>query len=200
MKTVGSWESGSSAPTISNFITLCSIYKKSFDELYFVYDSEVVEVNKKKKLIPILVPISLLVLGGTGAGIAIGVTANNKKVEPSINISISEEHVHHFSTNVIQATYEADGSITYSCECGYSYTVILPQLVHIYSETYSYNNHYHYRSCLDEGYEDLYVDKDSHDIVSIIEGNITTYSCSICDFSYTTNDYIVVIDLLNSDD
>ena len=208
VKTIGSWESGASTPTISNFITLCTIFNKSFDELYFAYEEEIKEENKKKKLVPILISIGLIVIGGSGLGITLGINMMNKvdeKVDdssstpPSTPPSTEEVHVHKFSTSTINATYEADGSITYTCECGYSYTEVLPKLVHTYSETYSYNKHYHYRECLDEGYEELYVDKDEHDIVSSMEGSVKKYSCSICDFSYTSEDYITVVDYLNED-
>ena len=193
VKTVGSWESGASTPTIDNFITLCSIFKKTFDELYFVYESEEVETKKRKLLIPILIPVAFIVVGGSSTGIILGINASKKN-------NTNQPHVHKFSTSIKEATYDHDGLITYTCECGYSYTETIPQLIHKYSETYSYNKHYHYRQCIDEGYEDLFIDKGAHDIVSSIDGGVTTYSCSICDFSYTTDDYIVVIDLLNSED
>ena len=197
VKTVGSWESGASTPTIDNFIILCSIFNKSFDELYFVYTSNEEEEHiKRKKLIPIFIPIVVLLVGGTTTGITIGVTSSNKKKENNSNENT--EHVHKFSTSTKEATYDHDGLITYTCECGYSYTETIPQLIHKYSENYSYNNHYHYRPCIDEGYEDLFIDKEAHDIHSHIEGDSKTYSCSMCDFSYTTEDYITVVDLLDA--
>ena len=128
VKTIGSWESGASAATISDFIMLCSIFNKSFDELYFVYEEEIKEENKKKKLVPIFISVGLIVIGGSGLGIALGINAMNKDDEsssthPSTHPSTEEEHVHKFSTSTINATYEAEGSITYTCECGYSYTL-----------------------------------------------------------------------------
>lgn len=274
IKSIGSWENGSSTPSIDNFLTLCKLFDKSVDELYFVFtdenktDEDESSKKKNKFILPIIIPLVVLTAGGTATGIGIGVSRSRKNSNNTQNIEESCEHV--FDKTTIDATYEADGKETYVCSlCGYSYEEILPKLEHHYSDTYSFDNEchyhyciddgyedlvdsytehhfssnvtnptfdndghatytcvdcgysheevlpklihrysnewsgdraYHYHSCIDEGYEDLFADKGEHDYSSVTDGEgITTYTCQTCGFEYDTSDYITVLDMYSAE-
>ena len=221
-KTIGSWENGFSTPTIENFVSLCALYNKTLNELYFVCEETPVEetiATKKKSnsfFSIFLSIIVLLVLGGAGTGIALGITNKNQRKQPSF---ISETSVivdsetesieesseegsceHQYSSERTNPTYDSDGSIVYTCiKCGDTYTEVLPKLEHIYSETWSFDRAYHYHQCTDEGYVDLIKDKEAHDFIAETTDGVTTYHCSKCEYSYSTSDYIIVLDVYNED-
>ena len=102
---------------------------------------------------------------------------------------------HTFSSVTINPTYEENGSTTYTCSiCGYSYTEELPKKVHTYSDTYSYDDKYHYHQCLDEGFEELYIDKEEHDLTMSTVGTTTTITCSKCDYEKVFENELAIID------
>lgn len=192
VKTIGSWENGLSTPTIDNFIALCALFNKSYEQMYFgIEDGKKYKDDKKRGIfLPIFLPVILCVsVAGTSTGIALGVSQKNKP----------GPHVHQYSTHTIEPTYESDGSITYTCTCGDTYTEVIPMLIHQYEDTWSHDNLYHWHQCIDEGYESLVKDKEEHHITSETVGDVTTYSCTECEYNFSTNDYIIVSSLLNSD-
>ena len=269
VKTIVYWENGSSIPSIDNFLTLCEVFKTSFDELYFVYKEESVIQDKKKRnlFLPIFLPIVItLAIGGTATGIVVGVNQRNKNnnivstssicnhqfkkdtIEPSYELEgkdvytcelcgyayeevipklehhysenyeydseyhyhrcidegyedlINDKEEHHFSSSIREATFEREGLGVFTCiKCGYSYEEIYPKLEHHYSEEWSYTKQYHYHACVDEGYEDLFIDKEDHQFTSYLADNgVTVYTCSTCQYRYETSD-ITILDIYNED-
>ena len=198
VKSVLYWESGSSIPSIDNFLSLCDLYKLSIDELYFVIEvdpiiSEETTKSHKKALFITLPIVITLVLGSTATGLAIGLTNKNKSGGSK---PVTCEH--EFAVDTIEPTFESNGFNTYTCiKCGYSYVETIPQLEHSYSSTWTHTKKYHYHQCIDEGYENLKIDYGEHEYESTTIDGITTYTCRICDYSFDTSDYITVIDLYN---
>lgn len=104
----------------------------------------------------------------------------------------SNEEEHTFTSVVADPTYESGGYTTYTCSvCGYSYRGDeTSQLEHNYSSTWSHDEDYHWHACIDEGYEHLRADEESHSYVTSVtdptykDGGYTTYTCSVCGYSY----------------
>lgn len=93
VKNIGTWENMSSSPSIDQFITLTKFFNLSYDELYFCYkdDSSVItsssnNKNKNKYIIPILISIGALVIGGVATGIGIIFSNNRNSGDPIITI------------------------------------------------------------------------------------------------------------------
>lgn len=192
VKTIGSWENGLSTPTIDNFIALCALFNKSYEQMYFgIEDGKKYKDDKKRGIfLPVFLPVILCVtVAGTSTGIALGVSQKNKP----------GPHVHQYSTHTIEATYESDGSITYTCTCGDTYTEVIPMLIHQYEDTWSHDNLYHWHQCTDEGYDSLVKDKEGHSFESVRVGDTTTYTCSVCGYSFSNTDTITVLDMYNED-
>lgn len=96
------------------------------------------------------------------------------------------------------ATYDAPGVRTYTCECGAIKTEDIPQLVHTYSDEYSYNSTHHWYACVDEGYDQepgepeyafLRKDEAYHvfgEGVLSEDGTYKTYTCEECGYSKTS--------------
>ena len=61
---------------------------------------------------------------------------------------------------------------------------------HHYADEWSTDENYHWKACIDEGYEDLYLEKAAHTFTSkIVEPTYeavgyTEYTCSVCSYSY----------------
>lgn len=106
----------------------------------------------------------------------------------------SDEGNHIFSSITTNSTYDNAGQSEYTCTvCGYSYIEVLPKKEHLYSDTYSYNDRYHYHACIDDGYEDLFIDKEEHVLSTETVGTTTTISCSKCDYEKVfTQEYAVI--------
>ena len=108
----------------------------------------------------------------------------------------SEKEAHIFSSTVTEPTYDREGYTTYRClVCGYSYTDDeTDKLEHNYSSEWSYNSSSHWHACTDEGYEHLKKDEGSHTFTTSVtdptyeSGGYTTYTCSVCGYSYTDDE------------
>ena len=108
---------------------------------------------------------------------------------------VSEKEKHTFKEEVTDPTYENGGYTTYTCSiCGYSYVDNeTSKLEHNYSSTWSYDEYSHWHACIDKGYEHLKKDESSHTFTTSItdptyeQGGYTTYTCSICGYSYVDN-------------
>ena len=196
VKAVGAWESGKSTPSIDEFVSLCSVFNKTFDELLFVIDENNEEIIiKPSKRLPIIVGA---VLGVVFISVSSLLAVSLYKHELALHAPCK----HTYNVETINPTYDSDGLSTYTCsKCGYSYEEVIPQLVHQYSTDWSYNETHHYHSCIDAGYEDLFIDNEEHNFSHITLNGVTTYTCSICDYSFDTADYITVLDIYseNSD-
>lgn len=124
---------------------------------------------------------------------------------------LSSEHLiipsldHNYQlTNTAPATFESDGVLTYVCSrCGDTYTEKGdPKLKHSYSSSWSVDtdNGTHYHACVDEGYEDLRSDEETHTFDSFVSPSTNggvydvTYSCSICGYSYIETQYKIVFE------
>ena len=101
------------------------------------------------------------------------------------------EHI--FNKSEINPTFESDGLITYTCSiCNYSYTEKgKDKLGHNYSSDWSYDENSHWHACTDEGYENLktaeanHIFKETTIPASYESGGYTTYTCTVCNYSYT---------------
>lgn len=99
---------------------------------------------------------------------------------------------HNFVDDVTAPTYEAGGYTTHTCsDCGYSYVdSYTDQLQHNWSSTTSYDETYHWIACIDEGYEDLTINKEAHNFENVTYG--ATYDnpgyiqhlCVVCGYMY----------------
>lgn len=195
VKTIGAWENGLSTPSIDAFVSLCALFNKSYNELYFVIEdgSKYIDDKRRSRFFPIFLPIAIIAsVGGITTGVTIGVTQmNNIKRMNSDNIC-----EHQYSSSRIEPTFEKDGFVTYTCVlCGDTYSEELPHLVHSYGEEWSHDNHYHFHQCLDKGYEDLHKDEGEHSFEVTRSGDVTTYTCSVCEYSFSNKDQITVIDI-----
>ena len=97
-----------------------------------------------------------------------------------------------------EATYDAPGVRTYTCECGATKTEDIAQLVHAYADEYSYNSTHHWYACVDEGYDQKPGDKDYAFLrkdeayhvfgegVLSDDGTYKTYTCEDCGYSKTS--------------
>ena len=102
------------------------------------------------------------------------------------------EEKHTFTSVVTEPTYEEGGYTTYTCSvCGYSYVGDeTNKLEHNYSNEWTYDELSHWHACTDEGYEHLRKDEEKHTFTSVVteptyeEGGYTTYTCSVCGYSY----------------
>ena len=103
-----------------------------------------------------------------------------------------DEEKHTFTSVVTEPTYEEGGYTTYTCSvCGYSYVGDeTNKLEHNYSNEWTYDELSHWHACTDEGYEHLRKDEEKHTFTSVVteptyeEGGYTTYTCSVCGYSY----------------
>lgn len=105
---------------------------------------------------------------------------------------VSDYAVHDFQDETIAPTFEKGGYTLHTCKvCGYSYqdNETDPK-EHVYSNSWSYNEEGHYHACLDEGFENDYVDFTRHSFDAVVTpatigaGGFTTYTCSVCSYSY----------------
>ena len=107
-----------------------------------------------------------------------------------------DEGKHTLTSVVTEPTYDSDGYTTYTCSvCLYSYTDDeTPKLEHTYSSTRSHDKDSHWHTCIDAGYENLKKDEGEHIYkISVTNptyesGGYTTYTCSICGYSYTDDE------------
>lgn len=103
-----------------------------------------------------------------------------------------DESAHTFKVEEIPATYESEGSRTYTCTiCYYSKTETIEKLNHNYSETFEYDNYHHWHNCIDKGYENVKKDIEDHVFVTSIkdptfeEAGLKTSTCNKCGYSYS---------------
>lgn len=97
-----------------------------------------------------------------------------------------------------EATYDAPGVRTYTCECGATKTEEIAQLVHTWAEEYSYSSTHHWYACVDEGYDqepgDLeYAFLRKGEAYHVFDGGVLsedgtykTYTCEECGYSKTS--------------
>lgn len=83
VKSVSAWENMSSTPSIEQFVALSKLFNLSYDELYFCYKNDnkkvVIKPHKRKKkkyLVPLLVLVGLLTIGGAATGITFAIKNN----------------------------------------------------------------------------------------------------------------------------
>lgn len=103
---------------------------------------------------------------------------------------------HTYEKVVTKPTYEEKGYTTYSCkDCEYSYRGDEKDVLkHNYSTQLTYDEHTHWYPCIDKGYEHLKKDEKSHTYKEVVtkptyeEKGYTTYTCSVCGYSYKGNE------------
>ena len=98
IKTLGGWEQGVSFPSLNNFISLCSIFKLSYDELYFAIEKAEKPAKarlNKRLLIPII--SFLLVLGITGGMVGMVLAYSKSSKNRSSSTNESSESISSFS-------------------------------------------------------------------------------------------------------
>ena len=82
-KTISSWEKGTSTPSLSQFIGLCSLYGLEFEELYFAFTLPnklpKPPIQKKRVFIPIILPIIITITAGSGAAVGISYAAQRNR-------------------------------------------------------------------------------------------------------------------------
>ena len=101
--------------------------------------------------------------------------------------------LHNFTKKSIPATYEHDGTSTFTCKtCGYTYTALdNEQLEHIYSDTYSMDSEGHWHACLDDGYANYRPDFENHDYEiittepTLYDKGQDLYRCTTCGYEYS---------------
>ena len=106
------------------------------------------------------------------------------------DVTIDNENHDYDITVRTEPTYDRFGVRRYSCKtCGYYFDESIPKLVHQYSELWSSDETYHFHSCIDDGYEHLYIDRASHTYGDWTEVEKTTYEdgyryryCSVCNY------------------
>ena len=83
------------------------------------------------------------------------------------DVKINYYKHHYHKTVLTEPTYDSVGVMQYECQtCGYSYKEAILPLTHLYSKYWSFDEDYHYHRCIDDGYEDMYTDKDSHQLTT----------------------------------
>ena len=103
---------------------------------------------------------------------------------------------HDYVKEVTDPTYEHPGYTTYRCvDCGYSYRDNYHgTLPHGFESGYHYDANQHWHQCTDEGYSELKSEIADHTYIESVtvptefEGGYTTYTCSICGYSYRGNE------------
>lgn len=77
--------------------------------------------------------------------------------------------------------------------CGTSIDSQEEHLVHHYEADWNYDESNHWHACIDDGFENLKSNEETHSFNEVVtpstllEGGYTTYTCSICGFSYVDN-------------
>ena len=104
-----------------------------------------------------------------------GVTVTSGSVTPVLGHSYS-------SAVTTAATCTADGVMTYTCSCGDSYTEPVAALGHDYGAFTSNSNGTHSKTC--SRCSDVVTEDCS--FTSVTSGLTTTYTCSVCSYSYQT--------------
>lgn len=109
---------------------------------------------------------------------------------------VSEKEVHDFVIEVTEPTFETDGYTKHTCSiCGYFYIDgETSRLEHFYSNDWSFDHASHWHACIDKGYENLKKDESSHIFTTSVlhptyaHGGFTTYTCSVCGYSFLTDE------------
>lgn len=198
IKTVGSWENGASVPSIECFKILCSIFDKTYDELYFAFVDENKDKDKSNNKKPL---IAFLVATIASATLGAGLALTNNFIDKKEVYNPPTECKHEYKIEEFPATFDHDGKRIFICtKCGNTYDEIIPQLIHQYESTWSHDKKYHFHRCIDEGYEDLIIDKEEHVYSSYKEGYITYYTCDTCGYSFDTSLDVVVTDYYFGED
>ena len=98
-------------------------------------------------------------------------------------------------TILVEPTYDQPGLGQYVCYiCGYhGEEYQIPALEHNYSDLYSFDEHYHWRQCIDEGYTDLTIDHMQHNMElsehhdpTETEDGYDEYYCPTCGYIIST--------------
>ena len=102
-------------------------------------------------------------------------------------------------TDRLDATCTEEGTIEYTCsKCSYRYYDDIPALGHSYGAFTSNNNGTHSKTCRRTGCGDVVTEGCSY--TSTTSGATTTFTCSVCNYSYSTvlNTYTVSYNVLGS--
>ena len=98
---------------------------------------------------------------------------------------------HTYSIAETPATYDEEGSKTYTCKvCGFSYSETIDKIRHNYEAKYTNDEEYHWHQCIDDGYTDLFDEKIAHDYEDQVieptydESGYTVHTCKDCGYSY----------------
>ncbi|MCR5079367.1 MAG: leucine-rich repeat domain-containing protein [Bacilli bacterium] len=99
---------------------------------------------------------------------------------------------HDFETRVVEPTYEEEGYTLHTCkDCGYSYKdTPIQKKEHHYSQEWSHDGFMHWHQCIDEGYEDLKCDYETHNYsieetpATFEEYGYKVYTCDDCGASF----------------
>lgn len=119
----------------------------------------------------------------------------------TLKINIVSDHIHSYTSSITtEATCTKDGVMTYTCECGDSYTEEIPALGHDYETEYTVDKE---ATCTEAGSKSQHcsrcdskqnvteIPETGHDLASTItkeatcteEGNMH-YECKNCDYAY----------------
>lgn len=101
--------------------------------------------------------------------------------------------LHNFAKKSIPATYEHEGTSTFTCKtCGYTYTALdNEQLEHTFAEDYTVDENGHWHACLDDGYANYKPDYEDHDYdlfvtpATIDKKGENLYKCKTCGYEYS---------------
>ena len=105
---------------------------------------------------------------------------------------IKDSATHDFEISTVEPTFTEKGYTIKTCKvCGYfeKYMEKDPKK-HKYSSSWAYDENKHWHACIDEGYEDTFIDDDSHDFEEYVkeatydEAGYTEYTCKVCGYSY----------------
>ena len=106
-----------------------------------------------------------------------------------------------------QPDYDNPGYLIYECDvCGYrAFNEYTPALEHHFSDEWSFDNKCHWHACIDEGYEDVKSDYETHNLEKVYGtfDGVTGYFnvCHTCDYySLVSEETIKTVEIYASND
>ena len=102
-RTIISYEKGFSTPNKKQFIILCNLYKITANTLYFAIKENIVPKDKRKIILPIIIPIIITLTTGGTIGTLVAIERNKSQTH---HVSYSEESQNSSGTTQISNSEE----------------------------------------------------------------------------------------------
>ena len=151
---------------------------------------------KKRLTTIILLAFVTTALVACGDSSKVAESTADASVETEITTEVSREHEHKYEEKItVEATCETDGEATYTCECGDTYTEVIPATGHVF-ENYVYNEDATYEA---DGTETAKCNNCEVTDTRTAEGSMLTYTYTDMDVIKYAKSTVNVRNLPNTD-